>query len=1796
MKKLISILLLFCLLSGSLPVSAFMENADAFFWSLEAEAFAHDTTVTDGQFRQIGDKTASGSYSMGGTTYAGEDQNPNERPLSATLTVPADGDYKVYFRFKGTGTAARYILYSFDGAAYQIVQFAMPNTNTWTWGMLSVTLKAGEHTLAFSNCRAGFYLDKVIMTDSLLYFPIGTGQDLETEGNGWDQMYPAPTVYPTKGQHPRVLINQSDVNRLKANLDHWENKAAYEEMQELAALDKTGILRDVDYNNYDWKAVECAESNALLYLLTGEDSYADKAVTIMTNYLNTVKYTTTSVFRDRGISGTIFSASLVYDWCWGAPSFTDARKEALITAVATQASLIGCGWPPVKFDAYGNGQGWEESLIRDMFAFSIATYDELPEIYACVGGRVLNDFVPVANTHYGYGSTFHRMGDNYGPYRFEFEVVMTMLLKGMGRGNLISANQQWMGYQLLYRRRPDDGTFQDGDIWEKAGSDVTALIPLAFELSCLYQDTYMKQLFSDWVADPSTLTHSDGGDYRTLSVPIYLALNDVSVGRSQRSELPLSHFSGAETGIMTARTGWDTGKGSNTMMVSMKLPERYYASHSHLDAGHFEIYYKGPLALDSGFYDSFGSLHDYNYNKRTIAHNSMLIYKEGETDFGFGTAGGDMDSNDGGQRKIYKYPSTTTLTDYQTLNKAGTVISYDFGDDLNAPSYTYMRGDMTNWYSTEKIENFERSFLFYNFFDDTYPGALIVFDKVKSDDASYKKTWLLHSQEEPTIVGNTATFARTKNSYNGRLVNETLLPADATIKKVGGTGKEYLVGDTNYPPQSKHSDGVDESGKWRIEVSPDAANAEDYFLNVIQVSDNDNSIVPLDATMYEDDKFYGVRIKDKAAYFTKATEKLSETFMISATGEGTLEYTLCGLAAGTWQISDGSKVVAEKQVTDTGAVLNFTAEAGTYSITKTSNTFTAKDLSILANLKKPVIPSEYVRITKDTDFEETIKSNLYGKYYLAEDIELPSTYEPIADFAGELISDKDNPKSIKLNITKDVLTVIDKGKGIGLFANLLDGAKIENLRLTGSVTVTGAMNTWIADSQTYAPQNGVYVGALFGVANGGYTTNPITVNNIVNEATITISNGISGQIGGIAGRIYNATGNYVTSTLTNLVNYGAITQEGKAQLCQIGGIAGVCQAKLENCENYGNVTATNGNAAGICYNCVESVLTNCYNAGDITADIENLTGEVRYAAGIAYNGSNGTITECYNIGTVSAYTITSTFQITNPSAEAPRVTNCGYVGSTANTSDTQGTSMTLEKMMTELTGKASDEFMAALVLKGYTKIVSAADFEQIRSNPKGKYYLAEDIELPSTYEPIADFAGELISDENNPKSIKLNINKNLSSSANIGLFANVKSGVKIKNIKLTGSVTVSGSASKVYVGALFGNYVDYTTTTFEISNVVNEASITLNGAVAGSAGGIFGRAYSNNTSQFASFALTGLINKGNVSQIGTGASVTLGGIAGLSGAQLCNCENYGTISAPRQYAAGIVGNSYALTTNCYNMGTVSAGYYNSKAAGIAAILSGSGAAVTGCYNIGTISATGNGTPAAYQIAPSATNSYYLDLTETDTNEQAMTLEEMRVVQNLPAEFAAVLNHLRKVIISSADEKMGTMSPNGIQYVQTGDTLIVRVNPSEGYRVAKVEMNGVEMVANAEGTYTLTITQDNTTVVGTFEGIPPIEPSLSLAVAHPLSDGSVSFGGIAQGYGYTITDWGMIYSTDANRTTNVHTLSGNKVRLNDKGQFGIRMTFSEVPEAYYMTPYVTYWQNNQPYTVYGDTIHIQQGGE
>ena len=313
--------------------------------------------------------------------------------------------------------------------------------------------------------------------------------------------------------------------------------------------------------------------------------------------------------------------------------------------------------------------------------------------------------------------------------------------------------------------------------------------------------------------------------------------------------LCLSRFFPSPSGILIARTKWDmdrTDFSSNAMVVLMNMKEYNAQNHTHFDGGHFGIYYKGHLALDAGIYqgkdaqNGWAKLNYTNYFARTVAHNSLLIYDPNEPLPGGWDKKQKVVARDGGQF-FFGDHAWDTSADMFKAGKSATILAEEISAGLQ-PDYSYFKGDLTNSYNVPKFigvyppkaELVRRSFVFLNHKSNDIPGTLIVLDKVVSTNASFKKTWLLHTQNEPEINANKITAVNTTDGRDGKLINTVLLPelSNANIQKIGGPGKEYWCDGQNWGSVTQ-----EDAGCWRIELSPRANALADNFLNVLQAMD-----------------------------------------------------------------------------------------------------------------------------------------------------------------------------------------------------------------------------------------------------------------------------------------------------------------------------------------------------------------------------------------------------------------------------------------------------------------------------------------------------------------------------------------------------------------------------------------------------------------------------------------------------------------------------------------------------------------------------------------------------------------------------------------------------------------------------------------------------------------------------------------------------------------------------------------------------------------------------------------------
>ena len=237
----------------------------------------------------------------------------------------------------------------------------------------------------------------------------------------------------------------------------------------------------------------------------------------------------------------------------------------------------------------------------------------------------------------------------------------------------------------------------------------------------------------------------------------------------------------------------------------------FRGGHQQSDNGHFSIWYKGYLAVDSGYYDGWGSSHHMNYARRSIAHNTLTVTMPGESFT-------NTDHNDGGQQRgcdttYYNLPAESADCDECNMYLSGRADPY----------FDFIGSDLTASYDPAKVDQVTREFVWIR------PDLFVVFDRVNSLDASYAKRFLLHGQGP--FVQDAGTWH--VDHDQGRLFMRTLLPAAGQVVQLGGAGHEWEIEGTNYPPLR----GESFAGTHRLEVSPPNGATFDNFLHVLQVAD-----------------------------------------------------------------------------------------------------------------------------------------------------------------------------------------------------------------------------------------------------------------------------------------------------------------------------------------------------------------------------------------------------------------------------------------------------------------------------------------------------------------------------------------------------------------------------------------------------------------------------------------------------------------------------------------------------------------------------------------------------------------------------------------------------------------------------------------------------------------------------------------------------------------------------------------------------------------------------------------------
>ncbi len=630
---------------------------------------------------------------------------------------------------------------------------------------------------------------------------------------------------------------------------------------------------------------------ALTYLLTGDESYAQRALAALPE---------TEI---RGIKGSnrylvYLWRALAFDWLYRYPGFEPALKDRvageLVDGAAKMLALQSLADPTQA--SYHNHTARELALA----AFALWAV----EGHASVEGRAapmrakvdraldnVLETTELVDPQGGYHESTDYMRITWAPLALLAEMRRTRSGEDPARRFGVFAN---MGTTYLYKLLPDGSCARDDDD-EFPHLDEVDNVVLGYAI----------HRFKDPFA--AFLQRRSGWLPQRWSIPVLQFLwDDPEVvprdpAGTTAAELPRRRlFPGI--GHLVLRDGW---RPDSTWIELACGP--YFAKHDHLDAAHFAIYHKGHLAIDSGAdYTDTESPHYLNQYRRTVAHNTMLVYQPGETFF-WGenrwTA-----ANDGGQRMDSSrfWNTVRSLDDWRRTRDLWDRCRLEPVE--SAPgALQYAKADATRAYQPSKLERFTRELVYLE-----PVRALVVFDRVTSTDPSYRKAWLLHGVNEPRIEGplaaasighggtshRDATLA-TFEEGEGRLRVHTLLPRQREVIARGGPGFEFWTpGDAkggtwgsgqNWPldppaggplPDDPYlarmwktfwGEGFDRlspsnrravvPGAWRLEVSPAEPATDDVFLNVLEIGERDDPAPPRRAAVVEGRALTGASIE-----------------------------------------------------------------------------------------------------------------------------------------------------------------------------------------------------------------------------------------------------------------------------------------------------------------------------------------------------------------------------------------------------------------------------------------------------------------------------------------------------------------------------------------------------------------------------------------------------------------------------------------------------------------------------------------------------------------------------------------------------------------------------------------------------------------------------------------------------------------------------------------------------------------------------------------------------------------------
>lgn len=323
------------------------------------------------------------------------------------------------------------------------------------------------------------------------------------------------------------------------------------------------------------------------------------------------------------------------------------------------------------------------------------------------------------------------------------------------------------------------------------------------------------------------------------------------------------------------RSGWNLNANNDDVYFTLHAGD-YFGDYWNFYQLAFEIYYRGALAIRSGYYEGGGD-HLRNYNSRAVAANTVVVLDTARPNLA-DVWGQDFlyDDPPGRPEKIGDvaegnvYDTANILAFEDTVGDDGTHAYYVKG--ALRPSAAYYNTNTTRGVTSQTREVLAQGRYF------------VIRDNVVLRSAGKSVRFLLHTINRPAVEGvspltvtvpdHITVYPRARYNasrtelvpgspaiqYGGRLWCEPVIPTNATLRVVGGPGYECWLDDGNgvgqnvtpmegsHPIPSEHYGNADEVGSWRVETIAPAATTVDFVhaLFVGRPTDQMAAVTPID--------------------------------------------------------------------------------------------------------------------------------------------------------------------------------------------------------------------------------------------------------------------------------------------------------------------------------------------------------------------------------------------------------------------------------------------------------------------------------------------------------------------------------------------------------------------------------------------------------------------------------------------------------------------------------------------------------------------------------------------------------------------------------------------------------------------------------------------------------------------------------------------------------------------------------------------------------------------------------------